>query len=277
MQFENDFEDDFEMENDPFLGDIVGGIGSVLGSLGFEDSFEDTFEGDGFENDGFESDAFETDAFEAELFEDGAIGEAAEAAALMEVLADHVAEADSSAEADEFLPILGALAPLAMKALPAAAKLAPKVLSLGRRVVPQLARGVVRVGRQLARSPAGRQAIRALPRIARRTAADVLRDVGRGRPLTARGVTQALARNTSYILRHPHRRRHAIHHNHRIARYSRGAIAAPVAGGVARPLGSVAGGASAGGMTPVYGRGGMIPYRRGRWGRGGGRSCCCCY
>jgi hypothetical protein len=102
----------------------------------------------------------------------------------------------------------------------------------------------------------------------------VLRDVGRGRPLTARGVTQALARNTSHILRHPHRRRHAIHHNHRIARYGRGAIASPVAGGVARRLGTMvagrglipAGGAPAGGMTPVYGRGGMVPYRRGRGG-----------
>jgi hypothetical protein len=204
MRFESDFEEDFEAQDDAFLGDIAGGISSVLGGLsGFEDDF-----------------LFEDDSFESENDN----SEAAEAAALMEVLADHVAEADSSAEADEFLPILAALAPLAMKALPAITKLAPRVIGIGRRVVPQLARGVVKIGRQLARSPAGRQAIRALPTIARKTAADVLQNVARGQPLTANGVTRSLAKNTAQILRHPQRRQAAIRRNRRVAQHGRSSL-----------------------------------------------------
>jgi hypothetical protein len=212
MEFESEFESDMaedladygEAENDPFLGDIAGAIG---GLLGFEDE-----------------DPFESELFESDVFENGTMFESTDAAELMEMLADQVAEAESEAEADEFLPILGALAPLAMKALPAVAKLAPRVLSIGRRAVPHLARGAMRIGRQLARTPAGRRAIRTLPTVVRKTAADIARGAARGRPVTARTVTRTLANNTAQVLRNPQRRPAAVRRCRRIAQRGRGGI-----------------------------------------------------
>lgn len=187
-------------EGDPFLGDLIGAIGPVLGSLLGEE--EEEFPGED-----------ELGLFEDEMFENG-LAEA-EAEVLMELLVDQIAEAESEEEADQFLPVLAALAPLAAKA---ASALVPVAARVAKRVVPQLARGVVSVGRRMLRSRAGRQAIRTLPVIARGAARDVLTTVARGRPVTGSTVRRALARQTARVLRDPRKRRACIHRSRRIVR-----------------------------------------------------------
>ena len=103
-------------------------------------------------------------------------------------------------------------------------RFAPAALSIAKRVVPKLARGVVRLGRQLVNSPAGKQAVRTLPTIARRTAADVLRTHARGRPVTGRTVTRALARHSARVLRNPQRRRRAAVRSRRVAKRAKKGI-----------------------------------------------------
>lgn len=195
---------DGEMEGDPFLGQI----GNILsGLLGEEEDglFED--EGGLFEE-------------EDELYEGGDL-EAETAAALMDLIADQVAEAESEEEADQFLPILGALAPLAMKVAPMAAKLLPVAARIGAKVVPRLAKGIMGLGKKLIRSRQGRQLVRTLPVIARNTAAQVLRTHAAGRPVTGQTVSRALARNTARVIQSPRRRRICVHRSRRKAALAR--------------------------------------------------------
>jgi hypothetical protein len=205
-EFESEWEsfadgEDFEdFEADPFLGGLIGSLGQALGGMLGEEEREGAFEGE-WED-------------ELELGEDF---EAESAAALMEMLAGQIAEADSEAEADQFLPILGALAPLAMKALPFVAKAAPAIGKIAARVVPQVARGVMSIGKRMLASPAARQAVRTLPTIARNATAQVLRTHAAGRPVNAQTVTRALAQQTARVLRDPRRRRACIHRSRRVA------------------------------------------------------------
>jgi hypothetical protein len=198
MDPEGLFED--ETEGDEFLGPLLSAAGPMLAGLFGESEdeawesglFEGEFEGD------FEGD-FESDEGEAE--------------ALMELLVDQLVESES--EGDEFLPILASLAPLAVKAV---SKLAPVAARVARRVVPRLARGVMQIGKRLMRSPAGKQALRTLPTIAKGAARQVLRAHAAGRPVTGQTVTRALAGQTAKVLRNPRRRRYCIHRSRRIAR-----------------------------------------------------------
>lgn len=187
-------------EGDPFLGGLIGAIGPALGSLLGEE--EDELLGE--------------DQFglgKEELFANG-LGEA-EAEVLMELLVDQIAEAESEEEADQFLPILAALAPLAAKAASALIPVAGSVVA--KRVVPRLARGVVTIGRRPLRSRAGRRAVRTLPVIAKGAARDVLKTVARGRPVTGSTVSRALAQHAAKVLRDPRRRRACIVRSRRIA------------------------------------------------------------
>lgn len=177
------------LEGDLFLGDLLG-----------EEEYEGSFDGEWEDEYGLGED------FEAES-----------AAALMEMLAGQVAEAESEAEADQFLPLLGALAPLAIKALPLAAKAAPMIGKIASQVAPHVARGVMTIGKRLLRSPAARQAVRALPTIARNATAQVLKAHASGRPVSPQTVTRALAQQTAKVLRNPQRRRACIHRSRRIA------------------------------------------------------------
>lgn len=86
------------------------------------------------------------------------------AAALMEVLATQAAESESEYEADQFFPLLAALAPLAAKAMPMLAK----------SVAPHLVRGVASLGKRLWRSRARKRLVPALGTIARGAARNVL-------------------------------------------------------------------------------------------------------
>ncbi|MDX6750475.1 RPC7 family DNA-directed RNA polymerase III subunit [Geminicoccaceae bacterium 1502E] len=201
-----DFEDGFdgEMEGEPFLG----ALGDILGSLLGEEE-------DGLFED--EDGLFEDEDFDQE----GGDFEAETAAALMDLIADQVAEAESEEEADQFLPILAALAPLAMKVAPVAAKLLPHALRIGRKVVPRLAKGIMGIGKKLIRSRQGRQLVRTLPTIARNTAAQVLRTHAAGRPVSGQTVTRALARQTARVIQSPRRRRICVQRSKRKAAMAR--------------------------------------------------------
>lgn len=178
------------LEGDPFLGGVLGALSGLLG--------EEELLG-------------EDELGEGEAYADG-LGEA-EAEVLMELLVDQIAESESEEEADQFLPIFAALAPLAVKA---AGALAPVAARVAKRVVPQLARGVVSMGRRMMRSPAGRQAVRALPTIAKGAARDVLKTAARGQPVGPALVGRALARQTARVLRDPGRRRLCLRRSRRI-------------------------------------------------------------
>jgi hypothetical protein len=120
---------------------------------------------------------------------------------VMEHFGHAMAEAESETEAEAFLPFL---APLAFKALGAIAKrAAPRVLKAVRRVAPRLVRGSSRVLRTLRRNPRTRPLVRVLPTIVRRTAADVVRDVQRGQPVTPQRAAQQLAGQTQQVLGSP--------------------------------------------------------------------------
>ena len=189
---------------DPFLGNIISGIGSALGGLVGEGEGEEEDELNMF-GDGFDGEIFnENLSFEAALTP-------AAANALMEVMAAQAAESDSEEEADQFLPIIGALA---AKALPLLAKAGP---ALAKKVVPQLAKGVQTIGKKLWNSPARRQLTRTLPTIARNAAANVLQQAANGRPVTGQTVARALAGSTAQVLRNPQIRRGCARRNRRIA------------------------------------------------------------
>jgi hypothetical protein len=126
--------------------------------------------------------------------------------AMMEHMGHAAAEAETEQEAAEaFLPLI----PLAMKALPIAGKLAmkfgPKILKGASRLVPQLSRGIRTLSRTLHRSPTGRQLLRAVPQIARGTAAQIARRIAAGRPMSGRQAVRMLAGQTARVLGSPQR------------------------------------------------------------------------
>jgi hypothetical protein len=189
-----DGEFEFEFE-DQFLGNIVGSIGSLLGGLLGQGEGEFEYE------------------YETGLHGEATVpssSEARQAAALMEAMVDQLAEAEGEGEVDQFLPILAGLAPLALKAAKVAAPLAKKAL-------PHLARGVMNIGRRIARSPRTRQLVRTLPTIARNTAAQVAQHYARTGQLNGQTVTRALAGQAARVLRQPAPRRIAVQRNRRIA------------------------------------------------------------
>jgi hypothetical protein len=120
----------------------------------------------------------------------------ASAGLLMEHLGSMAAQAETEAEAEAFL---GALVPLAARALPAIARATPSII-----------RGVSKVGRRLWSNPATRQMVRAVPQVVKRTAVDIARQHAAGRPLTASMATRSLARQTANVLGSPSRRRSAL-------------------------------------------------------------------
>src|SRR5947207_1980922 len=113
------------------------------------------------------------------------------------------AEAEAGAEAEAFIfPLL----PLAAKfLLPKVASFAAKkALPFAmKHVLPRLTRGAVQVTRQLRQNPSTRPLVRTMPTIARRTVADIARQVERGRPVTPDMATRFLAREARRVLDDP--------------------------------------------------------------------------
>ncbi len=125
------------------------------------------------------------------------------AAMLMEHFGHAATLAESEAEAEAFLlPLL----PLAAKfVLPKLASFAAKkaLPFVMRRVMPRLTRGSLQVARQLRQDPGTRPLVRTMPTIARRTVADVARQVERGRPVPPELAARYLARETQRVLADP--------------------------------------------------------------------------
>jgi hypothetical protein len=122
-------------------------------------------------------------------------GQAAQTAALMAHLGQAAAEAESEDESEAFL---GALIPLAARLVP---RVAPAIM----RASPQLIRGISNVGRTLLNNPTTRPLIRALPTVARNTAASLARQVASGRQITPQTAVRTLARQTANVLGNPQR------------------------------------------------------------------------
>jgi hypothetical protein len=143
-------------------------------------------------------------------------GEAAWSDAMMEHLAHLAAHAESEQEAaGHLLPLVGfATAKLLSHAGDGAApeweRAAPAVARAVTRVAPQLTRGVGRIARNLYRKPGGRELLRTIPSITRRTVYRIAADAGAGRPVTGQGALRTLARQTVDVLGNRPRRLQAL-------------------------------------------------------------------
>jgi hypothetical protein len=194
---ELEFESEGELEGEQFLSTIARGIGGLLGETELEGEGELEFEGEGeLELEG--ETEFELNPVRR-VYPD----------AMMEHLGHAAAEAESEAAAEAFL---GALLPIAARALPSVMRAAP-------RLIPQIGR----IARVLRRNPATRPLVRAIPTIVQRTANTLARQAARGRPITARSALRVLDRQTSRALRNPYQRRRILHRARVIdRRYHRG-------------------------------------------------------
>lgn len=140
---------------------------------------------------------------------------------LMDMYADMAARSDSEEEADQFLPLLAALAPLAAKALPLA-------MGAAKTLLPVVAKGVMTAGKKML-ATAGPQAMRALPNIARGVARDAVQQVANGGDVSGDLVMRSAARHTLPYLQDPRRRQAAARQTQRRARQARRCICRPVA------------------------------------------------
>ncbi|HKY45953.1 MAG TPA: hypothetical protein VJM50_22875 [Pyrinomonadaceae bacterium] len=154
-------------------------LGGYLPQSEFEGEFEDEWE---TEIEG-----------EVEMF--ASPSQVAQTAALMAHLGHAAAEAESEDESEAFL---GALIPLAARLVP---RVAPAIM----RATPHLVRGISNVGRTLLNNPTTRPLIRALPTVARNTAASLARQVASGRQITPQIAVRTLAQQTANVLGNPRR------------------------------------------------------------------------
>jgi hypothetical protein len=144
--------------------------------------------------------------------------------AMMEHLGELAAGAETEEEAAEhFLPLIGMAAtkllPVVAKAVAPMAKNAlPKIAQAVTRSTPQLTKAVGNIAKTLHRNPQTRGLLRTVPMIARRTVASIAKQAAHGRPITARTAIRTLAQQTSRVLGHPHRRRHALRRHHALER-----------------------------------------------------------
>jgi hypothetical protein len=181
LEGELEFEGEGEFEGEQFLSTIARGIGGLLGETELE------LEGEGEGELEFEGETeYELNPVRR-VYPD----------AMMEHLGHAAAEAESEAAAEAFL---GALLPIAARALPSVMRAAP-------RLIPQIGR----IARVLRRNPATRPLVRAIPTIVQRTANTLARQAARGRAITARGALRVLDRQTSRALRNPYQRRRILH------------------------------------------------------------------
>jgi hypothetical protein len=171
-----------------------------------------------FESD-YESEADFEYEFEAEGGDLGILDE-------MQYYAELAAEAESEAEADQFLGVIASLAgPLISsfmreaeygdyedEADPFLGSIVSAASSLLPRAVPLIKRGVQMVGRFL-RRPGTRRAIRSIPRIVAGTATSLMRQARAGRRLTPAGVAATMARQTASTLASRRRMAQAVRRN----------------------------------------------------------------
>jgi hypothetical protein len=136
--------------------------------------------------------------------------------AMMEHMGLAAMEAESEFEAAEhFLPLIPMVAskllPLAAKALPKiAGKVLPKVARTITRATPRLTRGVTHLARALHRNPQTRHLVRAIPSVARRTVASIVKHAATGRPVTPARALRILHQQRRHVLGNPKIRRLAL-------------------------------------------------------------------
>ena len=140
--------------------------------------------------------------------------------AMMEHMGLAAMEAESEFEAAEhFLPLIPMVAskllPLAAKALPKiAGKVLPRVARTIARATPRLTRGVTHLARALHRNPQTRHLVRAIPSVARRTVASIVKQAAKGRPVTPATALRILHKQRRHVLGNSKIRRHALRRSH---------------------------------------------------------------
>jgi hypothetical protein len=136
--------------------------------------------------------------------------------AMMEHMGLAAMEAESEFEAAEhFLPLIPMVASklltLAAKALPKiAGKVLPKIARTITRATPHLTRGVAHITRTLHRNPQTRHLVRAVPSVARRTVASIVKRAAAGRPVTPATAARILHAQRRHVLSNPKIRRLAL-------------------------------------------------------------------
>jgi hypothetical protein len=173
---------------------------------------ESELEWEGFGDLGeYEDEAFGPDGFEPrDSYSNGALAriDSETAAMMMDLFADMAAEAESEEEADQFLPILAKLAPMALKAV---APLAKKAFV---KLAPKLSRGVLSAGRKMLQN-FGQKGMAALPDITRGVARDAVQAVADGRDVTGEMVMRSAAQHTLPFLQDPQQTQQAVAQNRR--------------------------------------------------------------
>ncbi len=160
------------------------------------------------------------------------------AEALTEHMAHMAAEAESEQEAaEQFLPLIpmvaGRLLPLAARALPRAIKALPRIARAVQRATPLLTRGVSTITRALFRNQRTRPMVHAIPNIARRTVASIVRQAAAGRPVTPHAARRMLVQQTRRAFSNPRQIRYIVRRSHLLdghAHRMAGSLAAPVTG-----------------------------------------------
>lgn len=127
---------------------------------------------------------------------------------MMEQLGYNAANAQSEDEAAEaFLPLIPLVAakllPLAAKAIPLASKVAPKLISTVMRSAPQLNNAIKGVTKTLFRKRGGRQLVRTVPTMVRRTAMSMAKQVAQGKPVTPQAAVRTFAAQANKVLANP--------------------------------------------------------------------------
>jgi hypothetical protein len=192
-----------EFEGEEFdLGGLVSGL---LGEGEYEDEYEDEYELEG------ETEFEYEDEWEGE-FEDESERMANPLRrvypdAMMEHLGHAAAEAETEAEAEAFV---GALVPLAARAIRAAAPHVARSAPHVARSTPHLVRGLSKVAHTLRGNPGTRQLVRVLPTVAARTTHSLARHAAHGRPITPRHAMRTLAGHTNAVLSSPRARNQIV-------------------------------------------------------------------
>lgn len=175
-------------------GDVAGWLGQLLPDSELGESLPELEMESEFEQEVNPIRRWYPDVRESEL-EYESLGEnEAELTALMEHLGHAAAEAETEAEAEQFLP---ALIPLAAKFL------LPKAMGIGMKLLPKLGKGLLNVGKALFRSPSTRPLIRTLPTIARRTAMQLNRQARTTGQVSPAIAARVLAQQTAQVLGSP--------------------------------------------------------------------------
>lgn len=146
--------------------------------------------------------------FESEQFDGESDLESQILDEMMEQLGLNAANAQSESEAAEaFLPLIPMLAakllPMAAKAIPLASKVAPKLISTVMKSAPQMNKAIKGLTKTLYRKPGGKQLIRTVPTIARRTAMSMAKQIAQGRPVTPQTAVRTFAGQANKVLSNP--------------------------------------------------------------------------